>query len=45
MTLQERARLNYPAYPAYQRAWLAMVQRMGDKWLIAKPIKRKDIKQ
>lgn len=34
MTLEQRAAAHYPNNPAYQKAWLAMIQFLGRKWLL-----------
>lgn len=32
----------FPNSPAYQQAWLKMVNTLGNKWLLSTPIKRKE---
>ena len=42
-----RQMFNNPYIPqehnrAYQRKWVQQVRHLGDKWLLAKPVKRPD---
>ncbi len=39
MTLEQRAKAHYPNNPSYQKAWLKIIAFLGDKWLLAKPVK------
>lgn len=38
--LKRRAAQHYPNHPTYQQAWLRMVILLGDKWLLARQIRR-----
>lgn len=40
MTLAQRAAQLWPHSAAYQAKWLRSVTLLGDKWLLAAPIKK-----
>lgn len=40
MTLAQRAAYLWPHSAAYQAKWLRSVTLLGDKWLLAAPIKK-----
>jgi len=43
MTLEQRAEKLWPNHPAYQAAWLKMVQWLGQRWLLASQQQRKEV--
>lgn len=43
ISLEQRAAQHYPHHPSYQKAWLRIISILGDRWLLAKSITRKEI--
>ncbi len=42
MTLEQRAKILWPHHPAYQERWLKIVQWLGDRWLLANQLPKKE---